>query len=334
METKFGKEFEQLRTLNTNRELKLIDDFEWKLREVEKTCKKQIQDKEKLNDQKMLEVCAKLSAAEAALEKVSHLKNSETELKHLRNITHDQKKSLRTLTRQLEELQVNEKVLQEEINRLRTALDQEKSNFSAIQSLHKEDLAEKDRRLHFRLDMQKNHLDAEWEEKLRRECSRIRIDLERTFREEKRQAIEAAKSMKEQENVQNKYIWENRIQEFKKEAENLKRKLTQKEEIHKNAMENAQSKYDNDLLALRRKMDKLDMSYQEKIEKIQEGHEQALAKLTEECEKKIQQCEVNYQAQVGTTRTTIELVKQQMQMEAEKRIQDIHDSHERELREY
>lgn len=46
LENKFDNEYEKLRTVNTDREQHLLDDFEWKLREVEQSCKRKLEEKE------------------------------------------------------------------------------------------------------------------------------------------------------------------------------------------------------------------------------------------------------------------------------------------------
>lgn len=58
--TKHEKEYEQLRTVNSDREQQMLDDFEWKLREVEKTSKKRIEDKTKEAERRIKDVQVKL----------------------------------------------------------------------------------------------------------------------------------------------------------------------------------------------------------------------------------------------------------------------------------
>ena len=73
MEGKYDKEFENLRTLNSNREVQMLEDFEWKLREVQKTCKKKMHDIETENEKKNCELANKLAVAKADLEQVINI---------------------------------------------------------------------------------------------------------------------------------------------------------------------------------------------------------------------------------------------------------------------
>lgn len=70
IQTKFEKDFEKLRTVNTDREQQLLDDFEWKLREVEQACKKRLDEKEKQSKQKIKAAEDKLKAVEEDLAQV------------------------------------------------------------------------------------------------------------------------------------------------------------------------------------------------------------------------------------------------------------------------
>lgn len=74
IEKKWREDFEKLRTVNIMKEQQLLDDFEWKLREVQQTCRKKLDDKDRdvetrLHDAyKQAEM--KMQEAEAMMEKV------------------------------------------------------------------------------------------------------------------------------------------------------------------------------------------------------------------------------------------------------------------------
>ncbi|CAH1400689.1 unnamed protein product [Nezara viridula] len=331
MESKYEKEFENLRTLNSSREVQMLEDFEWKLREVQKACKKKMQDLETVTDKKSSELAEKLATAQANLEQISHLKLCEIELNQLKQTSSEQRKNLRLTNRKLEELQVSEKILQEEVHTLRASLDKEKNHVATLQALHREELIDKDRRAKLKLEIQINQLATEWEERLRRENFKVKTDTERTLREEKNTAVELVKKMKDQEITQLKQTWEKKSQDLKKEIENYKKKISEMEDLKKIDFDKIQTNADREIFDLRRKMDKLDMSYQEKIEKIQEQHEKEMAALKEECDRRVQQSEANLQLQVGNSRTTIELVKQQLQNETQLKLEHLEREYENKL---
>lgn len=62
LQAHFDAEYEKLRTLNTDREQQLVNDFEWKLREVEITCKRKLEDRDKANEEKIKQIRKQLEA--------------------------------------------------------------------------------------------------------------------------------------------------------------------------------------------------------------------------------------------------------------------------------
>jgi hypothetical protein len=65
--------------------------------------------------------------------KLPQLKTYEAEVIQLRGLTIEQQRSLRVTTRQTEQLQVSERMLKEEVTRLRGQLDKEKSHAICMQ---------------------------------------------------------------------------------------------------------------------------------------------------------------------------------------------------------
>ncbi|XP_039282770.1 myosin-11 isoform X4 [Nilaparvata lugens] len=333
MQEKYEREFEKLRSANIDREQKMLDDFEWKLREVEQACKKRLDDKEQTSKQLVREVEGKLTVAEGKLAQLPHLKQCEQELNHLRERSIEQQRTLRTATRQLEQLQDSDKQQHEEIQQLKQLLEKEKSHLTTVQSIHYRELAEKDRKHQFKLDQQKTEINTEWEDKMRRETQRIKTESDRNHRTEKLQALDEAKSQHQHKLRELETSWEKKHTACVKEIDSLKTKLSEKEDYYIQEFETIQTKADRDIFELRRKLDKIDLSYQEQIEKIQQKHEKELVEVREDADRRIQQCELNAQHQIGASRTTIELVKEQMHRESQEKLQQLSEHHRRQLEE-
>jgi hypothetical protein len=125
--TKHEKEYEQLRTVNSDREQQMLDDFEWKLREVEKNSKKRIEEKTKEAERRIKDVQVKLDLRTAmhvddvrkimmldtrcdlfmsCVEQVEKLKKLESEMTQLKGTSHDQQRLLREAQREHDKLQV------------------------------------------------------------------------------------------------------------------------------------------------------------------------------------------------------------------------------------
>ncbi|XP_046689187.1 protein FAM184A isoform X5 [Homalodisca vitripennis] len=333
IQERFEKDFEKLRTVNTDREQQLLDDFEWKLREVEQACKRRLDEKEKFAKQRIKAAEDKLKAVEEDLAQLERLKQFEAEASQLRGLNLEQQRALRFAERSREQLQVSEKVLQEEVKKLKELLDKEKAALTTMQAIHNREIDEKDRKMKFRLEQQKTDLNSQWEEKLKKETIRLKVELDEINRREKRLTLEAARVEKEGELLKAKEKWEKKFQDLIKEIDVLKQKMEDKEEEHKKNIDTIRTNADRDIFELRRKLDRIDLSYQEKIDRIQNDHEREKERLTEEAERKLQGCEQNWQLQLGSTRTTLELVKEQLKREAADQLQTLHDNHRRQLEE-
>lgn len=61
------------------------------------------------------------------------MKTYEAEVTQLRGLTHEQQRSLRMANRATEQLQTNERILNEEIERLRSSLEKERSHLATVQ---------------------------------------------------------------------------------------------------------------------------------------------------------------------------------------------------------
>nr|CAD7399318.1 unnamed protein product [Timema poppensis] len=335
IQARFEKDFERLRTVNTDREQQLLDDFEWKLREVEQACKRRLEEKDKVTEERIREmkraIEGKVKVAEKQLQETEQLKSYEAEVTQLRGLTHEQQRSLRVATRQTEQLQVSEKMLKEEISRLQSSLNKEKAHYSAMQTIHDRRMAELEKKLQARLDQQSSELTAFWEDRVRKECSRFKIELDLLHSEEKKLAVEAVKFQKEQELKTAKLDWERRMQDSHKEIASLKERVVEKDSYYTNELERSQTNADRDILELRRKLDKLDLQYQEQIEKLVDKHEKEIDSLNEDAERKVQQLEQNWQLQMSSTRATLELVKEQMERDAQSRLEAAGEKHRNQL---
>jgi len=88
------------------------------------------------------------------------LKSHEAEVTQLRGVTDEQQKSLRAASRQLESLKLNERLMQDEIQNLKTLLEKEKSHMQVVQNSaqRRYDLFEESTKS--KIERQKNDLNA------------------------------------------------------------------------------------------------------------------------------------------------------------------------------
>nr|XP_018896464.1 PREDICTED: trichohyalin-like isoform X2 [Bemisia tabaci] len=327
---RFEKEFESLRTVNTDREQHLLDDFEWKLREVEQASKKRLQAREEAVRNQCLDQQIQLKDQIQELQTKIKLHHShEAELSQLRGLSNEQQRSLKVATRQVEQLQNSEKLLKEEIDKLKALLQKEKTHLATMQGIHNREIAEKERKFQFKLDQYKTEVNSQVDEKVQRECARLRIELERNYKEERRANVEAAKQEMEKEFHLKKQNWDRRMQECIQELELLQKKLANKDKEYKQELEKIQTMSDRDMMELRRKLDKTEMSYQEKLEKVQEKCDKEIERINCEREKRLSERE----EEVRSVRAELEELESSRAEELEERLAESRAKFEEQLRE-
>ncbi|GLV38013.1 uncharacterized protein CBL_07811 [Carabus blaptoides fortunei] len=329
---RWEEDFEKLRTVNTDREQQMLDDFEWKLREVQQSCKRRLDEKERQTVERIEQmeqtIQSKVQKADKQLNEVVHLKSYEAEVTQLRGLTHDQQHSLRTMSTRVDELQATEQHLQEEIARLHMSVDLEKQQLAAQQRRHDKDLADKERALQIRLEKQRGEVAVQWEQKLHQECARLKAELEQLHAEEKHLAVELVKVQRDREFDTVKEQWQRKLEQHVKELAELKETLAKKETKHQTEMERLQTNTDRDIVELRRELDKAEMGYHERVEKLLEDHELQLERLNEDADRRLKDAEQNCQMQVSCARATVELVKEQMERDTQDKLERLSNEHQ------
>ncbi|KAJ8961883.1 hypothetical protein NQ318_021501, partial [Aromia moschata] len=340
IEKKWKEDFEKLRTINILKEQQLLDDFEWKLREVQQTCKKRLEDKDKVVEEKLQEAYKeaeqKMKETEDLMEKVEDLKSYAIEVEQLRDITISQDRTLKVLLEQQEQMKSAEESLKSETKKLRTLIDMEKENLQHIQRVHHQDLLDKERNLRQVLDEKRTEIAMYWEERLLHECGRLKTELEQIHNEEKWMAMESVRKRKDEDFQKAQKEWEQKLRDCMKEVgqlivASLKKSLVQKDEYYREEIVRQQTTTDRDIMELRRLMDKIDMSHHNKYEKVLLEHETELEKINEEHEKKLKEVENCWHEEVNLLRSTLETVKEQMEKESQQKIEMLIQQHRNEL---
>ncbi|KAG5888068.1 hypothetical protein JTB14_010043 [Gonioctena quinquepunctata] len=277
IEKKWKGDFEKLRTINILKEQELLDDFEWKLREVQQTCKKRLEDKDKAVDERLQEAYKeaeeKMNTAEKMMEKLENLKVYENEVHELRNLTLDQQRKMKTLLDQQEQMKQSEESLKNETKKLRNLIEMEKENLQHMQRIHHQEIQDKERKLKQTLNEKRTEIAMYWEERLMTECGRLKSELEQIHNEEKWMAMESVRQMKDEDFDKAQQDWEIKLRQCLKEVESLKTLLAEKDEYYREEMVRQQTATDQDILDLRRLMDKIDMSHHDKYEKLVSEHD-------------------------------------------------------------
>ncbi|XP_069167160.1 trichohyalin isoform X6 [Procambarus clarkii] len=289
----FEKEFQKMTSMNTAREQQLLEDFEWKLREMEKDHKKKLEERDRKAEERiratrtsveseladsLTRVAEDRRLADQQLTEVGHLKSYEAEAIQLRGVTHELQKALRASAREMEHLKMREKILEEEVRGLKKAQPSRQVGQSTLHRARRQ-AEEAEAELRQKQEKMRNELNAEWEDKLRSECSRLKAELDGLHAEEKHLAVESMKVQKEQEIRALKQSWELRQEEMTKEISTLKDSLTDKDAYYHKELENLRTNADRDVWDLRRKLQRSDEKSWSQQEYLQEKHHEEMERL-------------------------------------------------------
>lgn len=101
---KWKHDFEQLRNVNCDREEHLMEDCEWKLRQMMKQCKEKIEkvEKEKLELKDQAKVDRQTIKSQR--DEIKTLKVCEIEVNHLRGLNTEQKDSIKSMMQRIDDL--------------------------------------------------------------------------------------------------------------------------------------------------------------------------------------------------------------------------------------
>nr|CAI5848721.1 unnamed protein product [Callosobruchus analis] len=301
IEQKWKVDFEKMRTINIVKEQQLLDDFEWKLREVQQSCRKKLDDKDK-DVQEMLqgayrEAEKKMKEAEDIRKKLENLQTYESEVQQLRGKTEDQERAMQKLVEQHNQMKQAEESLMNETKKLKRMIELEKENLQHMQRLHHQEILDKERKLQQRLDEKRTEIAMYWEERLLHECARLKNELEQIHNEEKWMAMESVRKVKDEAFQKAQNEWEEKLRNCLKEVEALKRSLEEKDEHYREQLIKQQTDTDRDIIELRRLMDKIDMSHHDKYEKLVLEHDRELERINEEHESQLKELEEYWQNQ-------------------------------------
>lgn len=117
---KWKHDFEQIRNVNSDREEHLMEDCEWKLRSMMKQCKEKLgnAESEKLTLKDQAQVDKQLIKSQR--EEIKNLKSCEREASQLRGLSQEQKDSISSMLRRIDDLRAElstlKRRLQDEID--------------------------------------------------------------------------------------------------------------------------------------------------------------------------------------------------------------------------
>ncbi|XP_058054042.1 uncharacterized protein LOC131205801 [Anopheles bellator] len=287
VEAKWKHDFEQLRNVNNDREEHLMQDCEFTIRNMQKSCKERMETVEKERKQALDKVTRLEEVTRKQIKEVKQLKSYEAEVEQLRGLTYDQKEALATMTRQVEDLKA----------KLQTAHDKLEEELVKVQQIKNRceyQLCEKEREALNRIEIARGEIAMQWEDRLLREMNRLKLELEQMHMEERNSAIEKIQreTMAETEAMSQRV--NEREKQLKEEIKSLKSKIEQQ----KNAMSNAQSDADQKLLQSRMYVERAEREHEQKLAKQISEKDEIIENLKRQFEQEKQDLEKHFGARI------------------------------------
>ncbi|XP_062564757.1 uncharacterized protein LOC134227360 isoform X2 [Armigeres subalbatus] len=315
IDAKWKNDFEQLRTVHSDREEHLMEDCEWKIRSMQKNCKEKIE-KVECERKMALDKMARLEQETSKhVEETKHLRSYEAEVAQLRGLTYDQKEALTTMTRQMDQLRAD-------LLMANNKLEAELVKVQQIKNRCEYQLCEKEREALSRIEIARGEIAMQWEDRLLHEMNRLKMELEQIYIEERVAALNKFKRDALEETEALKHKFNMREKQLKEEIESLK--ATVQEQKH--AMEVAQTEADHKLMQSRMFVERADREHEAILAREVSKRDQIIDNLKEQYEKekydmeqhfslRIQQVQEEFQRELSDT---TEMLKATHKKELEK----------------
>ncbi|KAK2712317.1 hypothetical protein QYM36_011115 [Artemia franciscana] len=315
-------ELEAKINMNASRETQLLEDFEWKLHEIERDYKSKVSDAEAKGEervrQELLEerktILDERKRVEDQLKEVLHLKSFEAEVVQLRGLVIEQQRAIRVAARQIEQLKNDERILQDHVKKLK----KNDEHHSKRVMLDEESLKK-------RVEEAKQEICGEWEDKFKRECSRLRLELEAIHQEENSLALESLRLEKDQELQDIKTSLESRQRELLSRIVELQDALALKDHNFSRQTELLKSQAERDISDGKKQIEKLIQSHSEEIQRLKNSNETEMNNLFQDCENRIS---ANIESAV---REKLEQKKQELEIFYDEKIESLTKHHQSQI---
>ncbi|XP_065086929.1 interaptin-like isoform X2 [Ochlerotatus camptorhynchus] len=274
VDAKWKNDFEQLRTVNTDREEHLMEDCEWKIRSMQKNCKEKIETVERERKLAMDKMVRLEQESRKHVDEVKHLRSFEAEVSQLRGLTYDQKESLTIMTRQIDQLKT-------ELEMANNKLEVEIVKVQQIKNRCEYQLCDKEREALNRIEIARGEIAMQWEDRLLHEMNRLKVELEQMHMEERISAINKIKREALEETEALKHKFNMRERQLKEEIESLKATIARQRQT----MEQAQTDTDYKMVQSRMFVERAEREHETILEREVSKRDQIIENLKEQYEK-------------------------------------------------
>ncbi|XP_063699978.1 repetitive organellar protein-like isoform X2 [Culicoides brevitarsis] len=341
IEAKWKHDFEQLRNVNSDREERLMEDCEWKMRSMQKQCKEKLENAEK----ERLAAVQKMTKIEEDCKRhtieLQNVKSYELELSQLRNLTNGQHETIAQYRQQIDELKA-------EVATVTKKLDEEIENCKDIKKKCELQMIEKEKDAINRIDIARGTIAMQWEDKLLEEMARLKMELEQIGLEEKQEALAKLRKETDEELQALTSTFTAKQEELEQEIASLKEALEKKQQEYVEL----QAKSDSTMMETRQYLDRAERDSQVALEReirkresvietMKQEHDQEIEQLAQKWETRLERLQEEYQRDISDQTELLkskhkrEMEEQWKQLVAEKEeaLQSIESKHKKKIEE-
>lgn len=334
IEAHFEKEINFWKKCSVETQQQLNDDYEWKLREIEKDYKNRVDVEKKKYEERVTnftEEHGKLTAEKDKLrseltalqsEMSNKLANAEAELNQLRGLTNELQKGAKVASTQLDQMRNVEIRLREEhsetrfqLRETRKAVTKHQNEIAEMKLAQERELRIQEIRLASKLNEETRKLNSTWTDKLRLENEAFKEKIDCQYREEKMSAMAELKQQMddEMENVICKHKLE--LNKLSMQIESLREEMKRNKENYETEANDVNERHIHELQALNRLLGEKEKDYQRK-----KADDQAKEQLVEDL-----------QMQLSAHRGTVELVRADAENRKQFEIDKLKEKHQEEI---
>lgn len=325
--------------------------------------------KQELNqkhEKEMLDLSRQRDQIQSELERIkseltSRLKAAEDEVSRVNSLLHNKEEGLGSATGTINGLKEANNQLQQQLEKARADQKAEKSRAASLQAeldklrlQHEASIKQAQIELQQKVDQATTELDIRWQETLRRECCKLREEINDQKESEMRAALEQLSYMKDEEISLTKAGWEKKIQDLMRQIASLRESMT----ANSSLAETEAAKLRQDAEAERKQLElellKAANEYMVKIQTLESMHDDNMKRLQEQKQLELQEMEErlkvkhiqDMQTQMSAHKATVESIRNQaeavkvselkvqretLEKEKDKLRDDMYEQHMREL---
>ncbi|XP_052773969.1 protein FAM184A-like [Mya arenaria] len=259
----------------------------------------------------------------------SRLKAAEDEVARVNSMLQNKEDGLGSATGMINNLRDANNQLQQQLESSRSDYKAEKTRASNLQAeleklrlQHEAQLKEAKTEFQQKMDQVTTELDTKWQDTLRRECSKLREEINAQKESEMRAALEQLSRMKDEEISATRAGWEKKVQELMKQIASMKLSIESSSSKSQEELEKLRQESEEERRRLQAELVNAAEEYMTKVKSLEAMHEEDVKRLGEEKARELEELRQqlqsrhieDMQAQMAAHKATVDSLRDQAEV--------------------